>query len=90
MAESWASIFSASELTPKAIMSGVVHFYAHDSTGDRPTPGKIISHARKAKEEWLQSPKGRAWLEARLKEAEQRRDEELANGTWRPGKGIYG
>lgn len=84
MKKSWAAIFAASGLTRKAIQSGVIRFYANDTTGERPKPGIIIHQAKIAKQEWLQTPKGRAWAEKERLKAQQERDKALENGTWTP------
>lgn len=90
MAQQWARVFERSRFHPNSLRNGVTRFYEHDTEGERPTAGQIVAHTKRHRDEYYETTEGRAWLEARIREAEQRRDEELANGTWRPGKGIYG
>lgn len=82
--KAWGRVFYVSGLTEKAIESGVEHFYANDTTGERPTPGKIIYHAKLNRAEWLSTPNGRAWAESERLEREEERDRRLASGNWRP------
>lgn len=84
MKNAWGRVFRASGKSFKAIQAGVEHFYAHDTTGDRPTPGKLIHHAELSRQEWLNTPRGRAWAEANRLERQEARDKALAEGTWTP------
>lgn len=84
MAPTWAAIFAKSGISQRGLYNAVDHYYANDASGERPTPGKIVHHAKMQRTEWLNTPKGRAWAESERLDREEERDRQLASGNWRP------
>lgn len=83
LANTWGAAFAKARIDSRFLQAGVIRWYAEDTTGDRPTPGKIIAAAKKERSDWESTWEGQKEAQERHIRMEDERDRLLAEGKFR-------